>query len=352
MKNTLQIFNQQPLFSYAKFISLFLLVFSISVFAEAQTNVALHKHATQSSNYSSNAGLPGNAVDGNKSGIWADKSVSHTKGGSGQANAWWSVDLGEVYTISKIQIWNRTDCCQNRLDNFRILIKEGPKDPWSTFTIGYHKYQEGQTYPLVFNDTKFARYVMVQLTNPNGILSLAEVEVYGTPIQTLPNAETQFARAEKIGSPDGCESGSFKDPIYGGTCWTCPEGSKRTVFAVQGTSACEVPAGEIFAKAIQHSKGKGLLGTDCDGGQFWDPNGYCYSCPSGYNRTAYSVTSDKACSQRVHASYTAATKVGEYGCDEGFLDIGTNKCWTCPDGYRRTVYSVKSEKACEKIAQN
>lgn len=46
-----------------------------------------------------------------------------------------------------------------------------------------------------------------------------------------------FSKATKKGGP-GCDSGK-KDPINGGTCWTCPQG-KRTVFAVNSAKACEV----------------------------------------------------------------------------------------------------------------
>lgn len=149
----------------------------------------------------------------------------------------------------------------------------------------------------------------------------------------------------------GCGGNTFFDPIDGGTCWTCPSGYKRTVFSVKSNKACERAGGERFARANRHSRGGGLLGTDCPGGQFWDPNGYCYSCPSGYNRTGYPVTSDKACSQKVHADYRSATLVNSARtCGSGyFFDIGTNKCWSCPDGYKRTVFPVNGGKACEKI---
>lgn len=153
------------------------------------------------------------------------------------------------------------------------------------------------------------------------------------------------------GDKVGCGNGTFYDPIDGGTCWTCPEGYKRTVFSVKSDKACERAAYEAFKPATKHGRGSGLLGTDCAGGQFWDPNGFCYSCPNGYNRTAHPVTSEKACAQKVHADYMQATLKNEAKKCEGnsFLDVGTGKCWTCPDGYKRTVFSVNSEKACEKI---
>ncbi len=163
-------------------------------------------------------------------------------------------------------------------------------------------------------------------------------------------AKVEYRRAVP-GNAIGCGDNTIFDLIDGGTCWTCPSGYNRTVFAVNSDKACERPSGELFAKAKKHGRGGGLLGTDCDGGQFLDPDGYCYSCPNGYNRTAYPVTSDKACSQRVRADYQRARKVGKaQNCGSGyFFDIGTNKCWSCPEGFKRTVFAVDSDKACEKI---
>ena len=97
----------------------------------------------------------------------------------------------------------------------------------------------------------------------------------------------------------------------------------------------------------------------CPSGQFFDPidNGSCWSCPSGYNRTAYSVKDDKACSKAVPATYSTARKVkaskaaalgcGPYGNKSFFdlTDLGT--CWTCPSSNPvRTLYAVTDDKAC------
>jgi hypothetical protein len=316
----------------------------------AQSNVALQKQTSQSSDYSRSSGQSFKAVDGNTSGAWNMGSITHTRGGNGESNPWWQVDLGNTYEINSIRIWNRTDCCSERLTNLNIWVKaDEPNAMWMQYNARTHQYSARGGNPLVFNGNAMGRYVKVQLESNQGILSLAEVEVFGT--QILESVDAQFVRATSTGSGIGCNNGTIWDPIDGGTCWTCPDGYNRTTFSVKSDKACERPASERFAKAIRHGKGKGILGTDCDGGQFWDPNGYCYSCPSGYNRTAHPVTSAKACSQRVHAEYTTARKYADAKkCEDGsFFDVGTNKCWTCPEGYRRTVFPVTGGKACELI---
>ncbi len=157
----------------------------------------------------------------------------------------------------------------------------------------------------------------------------------------------QFARAKRVGGSIGCGSGEFED---NGACFTCPSGTTRTVFAVTSDKACERAGGDIFKPATRHGKGRGLLGTDCNGGQFFDPNGYCYSCPQGYNRTAHPVTSGKACSQRVHAEFMRATRVRNAAkCPSGsFYDITKGTCYSCPSGYNRTVFPIDGAKACER----
>jgi hypothetical protein len=49
--------------------------------------------------------------------------------------AWWQVDLGSKKNISQIIIYNRTDCCANRLSNYQVSISN--KADFST-----HTYQQ------------------------------------------------------------------------------------------------------------------------------------------------------------------------------------------------------------------
>ena len=618
-----------------------------------QGNLALHKNASQSSNYTSILGLPNAAVDGNTDGRWTSKSVTHTNG-NGTKNPWWTVDLGQVYDISEVQIWNRTDCCKNRLNNMKILIKNTPRsDSWRRYVPSNHKYRQGERYPLSFKGNAKARYVMIQLENPRGILSLAEVKVLGKKprqgnqpsrivaepdailtnntipvcwetsgwteekkwvkdaieesweafanlnftgwttcantsngirikiddnalnsphveefgkklngvqsgmvlnftfknwgagylknrkisiesiamhefghalgfqheqdrsdvdcgcewaektgsvggivytkcdmnsvmnycakgvnnatlskldvkgVQAIYGASTSiqgskgnatfrvknegltqvafevthnthgneaktekktllfnqthdftfdegsiievsakyldagtwkksfkeelfsfegaddmicirvtggeawrcdgaskeklksssflkafYSRATSVKKP-GCGNvyqGSFVDPIDGGTCWTCPVNASRTIFSVKSDKACEVGAQNAYAKAKSHGKGTGIFGTDCGSGQFWDPNGNCYSCPSGYSRTTFPVTAYNACVKTSPSKFVRATKRGDSGCPpNSFWDAAYGgECWTCPEGYSRTTKPINSAKACVK----
>jgi hypothetical protein len=149
--------------------------------------------------------------------------------------------------------------------------------------------------------------------------------------------------------PNTCPANSFYDPINGGSCWNCPSGYNRTVFAVNGSQACERTGQTEFSSATRRNRGSGFLGTTCPSGQFWDPNGYCWSCPSGYTRTSNSVTGGLACSRWVPAARTRATLRTSLVCPSGsfFDSVDGGTCWSCPRGFSRTLSSVKANDACE-----
>jgi hypothetical protein len=82
-------------------------------------NVALEGMATQSSQ--GWAGAPSRAIDGNTATQWAEASCTHTQNGDDE---WWQLDLGGSYSISNINIYHRSDCCQDRLLGAKIMISD------------------------------------------------------------------------------------------------------------------------------------------------------------------------------------------------------------------------------------
>ncbi len=161
--------------------------------AQSTTNVALGKPATQSSTLSDFG--PARAVDGNLSGVIGDSSLSHT---NLDAQAWWEVDLGASYSIATIHLHNRSDCCEDRLSNFHVLVSD---TPFASQALTPTLSQPGVTdfaYPgiaggeTIITATRTARFVRIQLQSAN-FLHLAEVRVFGssapaaspTPTSTL-----------------------------------------------------------------------------------------------------------------------------------------------------------------------
>lgn len=157
-------------------------VIGTTVFADG--NLALQARgstATQSSNaYSSPTGFAFKAIDGNTDGAWnhgspPDGSVTHT---TNEAQPWWRVDLGTSATLDSLSLWNRTDCCGDRLSNFRVsVLDDSLAEVWGQdyFTAG--------GYPNPIMDIALpggtrGRYVEVRLHGTN-VLSLAEVQAFG-----------------------------------------------------------------------------------------------------------------------------------------------------------------------------
>ena len=92
----------------------FLTISEVQVFSSGK-NIARTGKATQSSvGYSSPAAK---AIDGNHNGSFASCSCTNS-----ERNAWWEVDLGGQFPIDSVVVWNRTDCCPERLDKLSIRI--------------------------------------------------------------------------------------------------------------------------------------------------------------------------------------------------------------------------------------
>lgn len=141
-----------------------------------KTNVALNKPTTQSSLYA--ASYPASrAVDGITTGRNPD--FTHTKD---EANPWWQVDLGAVYDVNEIVIWNRTDCCWERLQNYFVMLSETPITSNSTTknVVSKGSFQQNQPNAVDNFGTsgKKGRYVRVFTQNRSMPLSLAEVQVF------------------------------------------------------------------------------------------------------------------------------------------------------------------------------
>jgi hypothetical protein len=152
-------------------------------------NLAYGKTATASSVGFGTS--PAWAVDGNIDGNYADKSVSIS---AGAAQDWWEVDLGSINVIQTLNLFNRTDCCSTRLNNFYILISATPMDGQTltqllanpavtqryVATTGFVAGNALQAFAVGVGGVQ-GRYVRVALAGTND-LQLAEVEVMGWPV--------------------------------------------------------------------------------------------------------------------------------------------------------------------------
>ncbi|XP_041378490.1 uncharacterized protein LOC121390681 [Gigantopelta aegis] len=127
------------------------------------------------------------AVDGRYSGVISQHTCTHTVLGS--ASPWWRVDLIQVILVTEVNIFNRQDCCADRLRNFfiEVLLSKNPKER----SLCKHQIEQVVkvarikcTRPLL------GRYVVIQTDGPgddDDILTLCEVEVIGWKQVTDPD---------------------------------------------------------------------------------------------------------------------------------------------------------------------
>jgi hypothetical protein len=143
-----------------------------------ERNLARTGVATQSS--TGFGGVASRGIDGNTNPNYGGGSITHT---NGEAGGWWEVDLGAAYVLSRIVLWNRSDCCAHRLTNFRVTVFDAARSPVAAsdhFTD--RTFPVSLSYAIELPEATRGRYVRISKLGPdqNGEywLSLAEVEVF------------------------------------------------------------------------------------------------------------------------------------------------------------------------------
>eukprot|EP00058_Branchiostoma_floridae_P016739 XP_002602227.1 hypothetical protein BRAFLDRAFT_76915 [Branchiostoma floridae] len=147
----------------------------------AGANVALGKPAFQTSIYES--GTASRAVDGNTSTDWYAGSCTHTRGYPGEDYPTWWVDVGQSYVVDRVVIFNRQDCCSERLNPFNIHIGDSVQVSTNPKCGGYHQIDVNQPSISVSCPGLQGRFLAVRLPGFLRMLTLCEVQVFaGRPV--------------------------------------------------------------------------------------------------------------------------------------------------------------------------
>ncbi|XP_059356779.1 fucolectin-like [Carassius carassius] len=148
-------------------------------------NLALKGTAVQSSTYSTWAAA--NAIDG----IKYTPRCSHT---DIELNPWWRLDLLDSNKIYKVTITNRNDCCLDETTGVEIRIgnsleNNGNNNPRCGVTS---LAPAGSSVSFICGGME-GRYVNMYLPKIQAILSLCEVEVYGTVKKQVTRVQVKAA---------------------------------------------------------------------------------------------------------------------------------------------------------------
>uniref|UniRef100_A0A1I8GNW6 FTP domain-containing protein n=1 Tax=Macrostomum lignano TaxID=282301 RepID=A0A1I8GNW6_9PLAT len=116
----------------------------------------------------------GLAIDGNKNQHFSHDSCTHTNEGDFH---WWQADLAQQSRITAVRIFNRLDCCAERLNNFTLLVDDvecASVDADPSFSI--------KTVSCV----GYGSRVRLVSRLHGLVFSLCEVEVLGFTVSALP----------------------------------------------------------------------------------------------------------------------------------------------------------------------
>ena len=157
---------------------------------------ALFGVATQSSTWGTWPGHPTSsgsafwAIDGNPD---ANDPTSNVAATNAEENPWFSLDLGSVKSLSHVDVYNRTDCCEDRLSNYDVFTSVAPIDttqslaqlvaeaaqPGSGMTMTNEPDQAGTPTTVALPAGTTARYILIELASAGPqTLNLAQVEAY------------------------------------------------------------------------------------------------------------------------------------------------------------------------------
>jgi len=144
------------------------------------SNLAFGKNASQSSEFGGSVEAA-RAIDGVTNGDFAAGSVSLTRQ---ETDPYWEVDLEDVQDIEWIDVWNRTDCCQRRLEGAYVFVSDVPFVSAVPSEVlaqpGVYSYRF-TSYHDTYNRVpvgRSGRYVRVQQSGQR-FVQLAELEILG-----------------------------------------------------------------------------------------------------------------------------------------------------------------------------
>eukprot|EP00047_Mylnosiga_fluctuans_P016018 m.51132 g.51132 ORF g.51132 m.51132 type:complete len:934 (+) comp6282_c0_seq1:31-2832(+) len=150
-------------------------------------NIALNKPASQSSYLGNNsASYPSSrAVDGSASTVFTANSCVHGRDWpAADTDGWFMVDLMDYYIIERIDILNRGDCCNHRINPYQLRIGNiSANGGWNNSECvpgGQFSAGSGELASTYCSNLTPARYVSINFPGRRA-WNFCEILVYGFP---------------------------------------------------------------------------------------------------------------------------------------------------------------------------
>jgi hypothetical protein len=124
-------------------------------------------------------GISSRAVDGNSNpDFYTGHSCTHTEF---HFNPWWFIDLGNIFTISRIKVTNRGDCCTERLNLFSVWVTDANAVNYTQGTRCANQVQIGIAETREVDCTAQGRMIWIVMEQKFTALTLCEVGVFAAP---------------------------------------------------------------------------------------------------------------------------------------------------------------------------
>jgi hypothetical protein len=118
------------------------------------------------------------ANDAKYSQVYNHGTCTHT---DSEVNPWWEIDLGKKHSVDSVKVWNRADCCGDRLSSLIVQTSDDGKQWGEAKALG-QQATNGEVYAIEVNSS--GRFVRLTLSKPTAeFLTLCEVEVYGNLVK-------------------------------------------------------------------------------------------------------------------------------------------------------------------------
>ncbi|XP_077869753.1 uncharacterized protein LOC144361815, partial [Saccoglossus kowalevskii] len=146
------------------------------VAVDTLSNVAFNKSAYMSSVWFGNTA--DKAVDGNTYPVLDSGTCIHS---AEESEPWWRVDLGGIYFVYKVTLYNRLDCCEKRLAGAAVRVGYY-EDAQQNLRCGQQIIPQITSWREIHRECStpiLGRFVSVQIEGvDSGFLHICEVEVF------------------------------------------------------------------------------------------------------------------------------------------------------------------------------
>jgi hypothetical protein len=222
-------------------------------------------------------------------------------------NPWLMIDFEQTVFVTMVRIWNRWDCCQQRLNNFEIRVgNAGTSDTFSSNSAcasNQPTFSGSKDFTCVLS----GRYLTLRQFTQD-YLQIAELEVFGLKASEVCTAclPGTFKSATGSGACADCAAGKYQDV---GVVTTNPPEASRTYESVWGNSA----PGTDFARSMLDSAAAwswtGALPEwmQIDLGSEFRVHGVVTQCRANYEQCPHEIEVQHSLTA---SSFVSATAVG------------------------------------------